>query len=406
MSKTLKVLPGSTICRRNPDMRKVLSEKLAPILLLIVFVGCGNSVDGQVPPPSSEHSEAAAQDPIMYWEDYDPISTLVVPENPVRSARFPFIDIHAHQFRAPTLSDVVLDSLIREMDGLNMAIMVNLSGGSGSQLLGSVKNMNGAFPGRFAQFANISFEGIDDPDWGARTAAQLEEDVGNGAVGLKIYKSLGMQVLDASGKRVPADDPRIDPVWAKCGELGIPVLIHTADPAAFWDKQDRLNERWFELKERPRRIRRPGEYPPFETIIGEQHNMFRKHPETNFISAHLSWLGNDLDALGRLFDELPNVHSETGAVLAELGRQPRKAKEFLTKYKDRILFGKDSWAPDEYRVYLRTFETEDEYFDYYRKRHAFWKLYGLGLSDDVLKHLYYKNALRLVPGLDSSQFPD
>jgi predicted TIM-barrel fold metal-dependent hydrolase len=342
----------------------------------------------------------------MYWEDYEPVSTLVVPEHPVRAARFPFIDIHAHQFRAASLSRSVIDSLIREMDGLNMAIMVNLSGGSGEQLKGSVDNMNGAYPGRFAQFANISFDGIDDPDWGRRTAAQLEADVRNGAVGLKIYKSLGMQVLDASGSRVRTDDPRIDPVWSKCGELGIPVLIHTADPAPFWDVQDRFNERWFELKERPQRIRPADQYPPFATIIAEQHNMFRKHPETNFISAHLSWLGNDLDALGALFDELPNVYSETGAVLAELGRQPRKAKEFLTKYKDRILFGKDSWEPDEYRVYFRTFETEDEYFDYYRKRHAFWKLYGLGLSDDVLKHLYYKNALRLVPGLDASQFPE
>ena len=154
------------------------------------------------------------------------------------------------------------------------------------------------------------------------------------------------------------------------------------------------------------RIRRPGDYPPFEQIIGEQHNMFRKHPETKFISAHLSWLGNDLDALGALFDELPNVYSETGAVLAELGRQPRKAKEFLTKYHDRVLFGKDSWEPDEYRVYFRTFETEDEYFPYYRKRHAFWRLYGIGLDDEVLKDIYYRNALRIVPGLDASQFPD
>lgn len=393
----------------DTEMTRFSPFGLTVLMALLMLGGCQSPATGQAGSnvsTSGDHSAAAAQEPIMYWEDYEPISTLVVPEHPVRASRFPFIDIHAHQFQASTLSRTVLDSLIREMDGLNMAIMVNLSGGSGERLAGSVRNMNGAYPTRFAQFANISFDGIDDPDWGARTAAQLEEDVRNGAVGLKIYKSLGMEVVDGTGERVAVDDPRIDPVWSKCGELGIPVLIHTADPAPFWEVQDRYNERWFELKERPQRIRPAGKYPPFETIIGEQHNMFRKHPETNFISAHLSWYGNDLDALGALFDELPNVYSETGAVLAELGRQPRKAKEFLTRYKDRILFGKDSWAPDEYRVYFRTFETTDEYFDYYRKRHAFWKLYGIGLSDDVLQHIYYKNALRLVPGLDATQFPD
>ena len=405
--------PANEFSKRMNDTFRIRTI-LPCVLFLLLSLGCQNAATGQTGETRKGegagdphwHSPEAAAEPIMYWEDYEPISTLVVPEHPIRSAKFPFIDIHAHQFQAATLSRTVLDSLIREMDGLNMAIMVNLSGGIGDRLAGSVRNMNGTYPGRFEQFANISFDGIDDPDWGRRTAEGLERDVRNGAVGLKIYKNLGMDVRDASGKRVPADDPRIDPVWAKAGELGIPVLIHTADPAPFWEPQDRYNERWFELKERPMRIRRPGDYPPFEQIIGEQHNMFRKHPETKFISAHLSWLGNDLDALGALFDELPNVYSETGAVLAELGRQPRKAKEFLTKYHDRVLFGKDSWEPDEYRVYFRTFETEDEYFPYYRKRHAFWRLYGIGLDDEVLKDIYYRNALRIVPGLDASQFPD
>ena len=211
-------------------------------------------------------------------------------------------------------------------------------------------------------------------------------------------------VRDSNGNRIPVDDERIDPIWALCGELGVPVLIHSADPAPFWEPQDEKNERWFELKERPNRIRRPGEYPPWETIIGEQHNVFRKHPQTNFINAHLGWLGNDLGRLGELFDEMPNVYSEMGAVLAELGRQPITAKAFLEKYKDRILFGKDSYAPSEYHVYFRVLETQDEYFDYYRQRHAHWKMYGLGLSDDALQHIYYKNALRIIPGLDAEMF--
>jgi predicted TIM-barrel fold metal-dependent hydrolase len=253
-------------------------------------------------------------------------------------------------------------------------------------------------------FANIDFDGIDEPDWGVRTAAQLEEDVRNGAQGLKIFKNLGMYTTDAGGNRVATDDPRIAPVWEKCGELGIPVLIHTGDPAPFWKPQDKYNERWLELKERPRRKRPPN--PTWEEIMQEHWNLIRKHPNTKFISAHLSWLGNDLGRLGKLMDEMPNMYTELGAVIAELGRQPRAAHDFLVKYQDRVMMGKDSWNPSEYHVYFRTFETTDEYFDYYRKRHAHWKMYGLGLPDEVLKKIYYKNALNVIPGIDASAFPD
>ena len=140
--------------------------------------------------------------------------------------------------------------------------------------------------------------------------------------------------------------------------------------------------------------------------MAEQWNIIRRHPKTRFISAHLSWLGGDLARLGRLLDSMPNMNVEIGAVLAELGRQPRFAREWLIKYQDRVLFGKDAWAPSEYPYYFRTLETADEYFDYYRKRHALWKLYGLDLPDEVLKKLYYKNALKLIPGIDRRLFPE
>ena len=227
-----------------------------------------------------------------------------------------------------------------------------------------------------------------------RAAAQLERDVRSGAQGLKIFKNLGMTVKDRDGKRVATDDSRMDPVFEKCAALGIPVLIHTAEPASFFEPQF------------PRRARPPSDYPSWETLIGEQHHLFQKHPKTKFIDAHLGWMGGDLARLGQLLDRLPNVYTEIGAVLAELGRQPRFAREWFLRYQDRVMFGKDTWAPDEYRVYFRVLETSDEYFDYYRKRHAFWKMYGLDLPDEVLKKLYYKNALRVIPGLDPAGFPD
>ena len=347
---------------------------------------------------------AVAQE--MTIEEYEPKSTLVVPENPITKAKYPFVDVHSHQWRAPDMPPNQVGELLAEMDAMNMAVMVNLSGRSGNALRASVANMNNRHPGRFVQFANINFDGIDDPEFGVKAAAQLEADVKNGAQGLKIFKNLGMFTRYENGERFRTDDPLLDPVWAKAGELGIPVLIHTGEPSPFYEEHDANNERWLELKQFPRRKRPQPEFPTWEVQMAEQHNVFRKHPNTIFINAHLGWLGNDLERLGRLMDELPNMYTEVGAVLAELGRQPKMARQFLIDYQDRVLFGKDSWNPPEYHVYFRAFETDDEYFDYYRKRHAHWKIYGLDLPDETLRYIYYKNALRIIPGLDASLFPN
>jgi predicted TIM-barrel fold metal-dependent hydrolase len=342
-----------------------------------------------------------AQD--LTFEEYNPKSTLVVPGGIVKKAKFPFIDVHGHQYRMPEQD---LTPVITAMDTLNMAIMVNLSGRSGAELQKSVKNIADHFPNRFVVFANVNFNGVGEEGWAKKTSEQLAEDVKNGARGLKVYKSLGMRNTDIDGKRIPIDDPRLDPIWAKCGELGIPVLIHAADPKSFWDEFDGDNERWLELKTHPRRKRNAKNPVPWEQIIKEQHNMFRKHPNTQFINAHMGWYANNLGKLGELMDDMPNMHVEIGAIIAELGRQPRFAKKFITKYQDRVLFGKDSWKPEEFPTYFRVLETDDEYFPYHKKYHAFWAMYGLDLSDEVLKKIYYKNALRLIPGLDKSLFPN
>jgi len=341
----------------------------------------------------------------MDFEEYDPPSSLVVEEHRLKKSKFPFIDIHNHQ---GNMNSGDLSGLITEMDKLNMTVMVNLSGrgfgGSTDHLQKSLENINKNYPKRFVLFTNISFADIDNPQWTTNTVRQLEEDVKLGAKGLKIYKTLGMFAKDKSGKRVHIDDPRIDAVWDKCGELGIPVLIHAADPKQFWQPIDKNNERWLELKLHPGR-RHDTDSVKWETIIAEQHKMFRKHPKTKFIDAHLGWYGSDLKKLGQLLDQMPNVYTEIGAVIAELGRQPRAAKTFLTKYQDRVLFGKDSWAPEEYETYFRVLETEDEYFPYHKRYHAFWRMYGIGLPDEILKKIYYKNALSLLPGMDRSLFP-
>lgn len=338
----------------------------------------------------------------LSFEEYNPTSTLVVPGEVIKKAKFPFIDVHGHQYRMPTQN---LTPVITAMDTLNMGIMVNLSGRSGDDLQKSVQNIADHYPNRFVVFANIDFEGVGNTGWTEKTVAQLEKDVQNGARGLKIYKSLGLRYKDSNGKRLSVDDPRLDAIWTTCGTLGIPVLIHTADPKPFWDEFNADNERWLELKTRPNRKRGPDNPASWETLIAEQHNMFKKHPNTTFINAHMGWYANNLPKLSQLLDEMPNMNVGIGAIIAELGRQPRQAKAFFIKYQDRILFGKDSWKPEEFPTYFRVLESDDEYFPYHKKYHAFWAMYGLDLPDDVLKKVYYKNALRIVPGLDKTLFP-
>jgi uncharacterized protein len=357
-------------------------------------------------PVAADARQAAAGEAreIMSIEEYEPRSTLRVPETILTRARFPFIDVHGHQGGIRSAEQV--GRLVGEMDELNMAVMVNLSGGSGERLVQNRESLQR--PGsenRFVVFANLSFDGIDDPDWGERAAAAFERDVREGgAVGLKIFKNLGMELVEGQGRRIRTDDPRFDPVWAKAGELGVPVLIHTGEPIAFFDPIDRNNERWLELTQFPRRARPADQYPSWETVMTEQHNVFRNHPGTTFINAHLGWMGNDLARLGALLDELPNMYVELGAVIYEIGRQPRFAREFFVEHQDRVMMGKDTYAQDEFYVYFRILETEDEYFPYYRRRHAFWSMYGMGLPDEVLRKVYYGNALRVIPGIDPELF--
>jgi len=365
-------------------MRITCSLKMS--LLLLFLTAC--------------HEKQYAQE--MGFEEYEPQSTLVVPGTEINKSKFPFIDVHSHHYGMATQD---LSELVKEMDQMNMAIMVNLSGGSGENIEKIVANIREHYPNRFVVFANVDFEGVGASGWAENAVEQLEKDVKNGAKGLKIYKSLGLRYKDVTGKRLAIDDERLDPIWAKCGDLNIPVLIHAADPKSFWDPMDKNNERWLELKTHPRRKRSATDPAPWEQIIAEQHHVFKRHPKTTFINAHMGWFANNLGKLATLLDEMPNMYVGIGAIIAELGRQPKNAHSFFVKYQDRILFGKDSWQPKEFPTYFRVLESDDEYFPYYKKYHAFWAMYGLDLPDDVLRKVYYKNALKLIPELDKSLFP-
>ena len=375
-------------------MRRFFSQlfSLFKIILALLFIG---GISYYIIDKIQEKNN------LMDIEEYSPKSTLIVPETSINRAKFPFIDVHNHQFDMP-LKD--LSKLTAEMDSLNMAFMINLSGFRGLYLQQSLKNVKENAPTRFGLFVNIDFETIDEADFASEQVALIDQAVQDGVMGLKVYKSLGLTDRDKNGTRIAVNDPRLDPIWRACGDNNIPVLIHSGEPASFWHPKDKFNERWLELRQKPNRYRDPETNPSFEEVLAEQHDIFRKHPNTTFINAHLGWMGNDLDRLGAHLDTYPNVVTEIGAVLAELGRQPKRARQFFIDYQDRILFGKDSYRVSEYYTYFRVLETDDEYFDYYRKRHAHWKMYGLALPDSILKKLYYKNALRLFPKIDRTPF--
>lgn len=338
--------------------------------------------------------------------DYRPQSTLITPEHPVPRARYPAVDFHGHPrgFASPE----GLAELKAAMDELNIGVMVAANSMSGDDLVEAlaVIRADPTMRDRVRVMTGVDFRNVG-PGWAEQAVAQLEADAAAGAVAIgEVSKGLGLSYRKADGTRLRIDDPDLDPVWQAAARLDLPVFIHTADPPEFFEPFDETNERWLELALFPNRRYPPEEYPSFEQLAEERDNLFRRHPNTTFVTAHMGWHTADLARLGRLLDELPNVYTEMGAILYDLGRQPRTAHDFFVRYQDRILFGKDSFQPGEYPYYWRVLETADEYFDYYRDYHAYWKLYGLDLPDEVLRKIYFENAVRLMPGMPQDGWPE
>ena len=338
--------------------------------------------------------------------DYRPKSTLVAPVHMVMKAKYPVIDFHGHPQGRLGTSDA-LASLGASLDSLNVRLMVSADNQSGDRLKTTIASIRASatMKDRVRVLTGISFQNVE-PGWAEKAIAQLEADVAAGAVGVgEIGKGFGLSTKKSDGSRLKLDDPELDPIWAACARLKLPVFIHTADPEQFFHPIDYTNERWLELSLFPERRYPPDRFPSFEQLITERDNLFRRNPKTTFVTAHLGWQANDLARLGKLLTEMPNVYTEVGAVLYDIGRQPRVAHDFFIKFQDRILFGKDSFQPEEYPYYWRVFETRDDYFEYYRGYHAFWKLYGIDLPDATLKKVYFQNALKITPGLPQSGWP-
>ena len=338
----------------------------------------------------------ASKNMTLLLKDFDPKPMLHAEAHQVPRAKFPVIDVHNHVNDPAGIhgEEIPAAVLVQRMDRANIEKIVILTGMWGDKLQGLLDKMVKPYPDRFIVFAQYDWSKIDDANFGAEMVAQLDDAVRRGARGLKVLKDLGLGVHDRTGKLIPIDDPRLDPVWEECGRLGIPVAIHSTDPEAFFTPIDKHNERYEELITNPSWSFYGPQFPSKETLLAQRNHVFEKHPHTTFIALHVANWPENLNAVSGWLDKYPNMYVEFGARQAELGRQPRRSTKFFLDYQDRILFGTDS-EPEEamYANYFRWLETGDEYFPYWGyPGQGRWEIYGMELPDGVLEKVYHKNA--------------
>ncbi|MCA9231142.1 MAG: amidohydrolase [Planctomycetales bacterium] len=390
---------GSLLCVSAP-LREILSLACL-VTVLATFTSAEETLDGK-------------DGRNLALDQFEPKSTLRVPEHPLSRAKFPVVDVHVHpRYKLHSVPEQ-LDEAVRVMDQQNIAVCVSLDGRLGEELEEHKKYLWTKYRDRFVIFANIDWQGDgqpDDPsswachrpDFGRRMAVALADAKRRGVAGLKIFKRLGLEYRNPDGSFVAIDDPRWDPIWEACGKLQLPVLIHTADPVAFFMPIDRFNERWEELHRHPEWSFAGDEFPTHDELLAARNRVIERHPLTTFIGAHVANYPENLGEVGRWLDKYPNLHVEIAARIAELGRQPYTARKFFLKYADRILFGTDGpRPPGRLSPHWRLLETRDEYFTYAENQYppqGLWNIYGLGLPDEVLRKVYAENAERLIPGI-------
>jgi predicted TIM-barrel fold metal-dependent hydrolase len=416
--------------------RRIVPPRLVAVALTLLVSAVGATAAAQVArqtatdsgaessaqPTGGDASPAPLRRPLdgrdgreLLLRNFRPQQQLVVPTHRLKRASLPVVDAHTHFHYKMRSSAEALDDYVDLMDRNRIAVCVSLDGRLGDRLDEQIEFLWSRYPDRFAIFANVNWQGNapDDnpalwpchqPGFAERTAEQLERAAEQGISGLKVFKRLGLGYRNPDGSLVEIDDPRWDPIWAKCGELGLPVIIHTADPAAFFEPIDETNERWEELSRHPEWSFYGDQWPSRDALLAARNRVIARHPETQFIGAHIANNPENLAEVAQWLDAYPNLWVEPASRIAELGRQPFTARDFLIRYQDRLLFGTDGpWPETRLHLYWRFFETRDESFPYSEKvppPQGFWRIYGVDLPERVLRKLYHANAARLIPGVE------
>ena len=342
-----------------------------------------------------------------------PKALMKLPRTNITRAKYPAVDFHLHGRALRTADDY--RKLIRLMDATGIGVICNMDGGFGKAFDQNMET-GAPFRERLIHFARVAWPGVNEPGWPAKATGELERCFRAGAQGLKIAKELGLQLKNSDGSYIQSDDPRLDSIWDLCAKHDKPVMIHTSDSYGRFLPIGPENERY---EAGLWRHDTEGNYyhtghPTPDVIERARENMHAKHPKTRFVNAHMAMLYYDMDKVAALLDKYPNADVEISASVQDLGRAPRLVREFFLKYQDRILFGSDGnpgrgieefWVP-----HWRFLETYDEHFDHPAQLrsatgaplHGRWRIYGIGLPDDVLRKVYYANALRYLPSVRGS----
>lgn len=338
--------------------------------------------------------------------DWRPVSQLRPRSTPIARAAFAAIDVHNHLGR--WLSDgewMIADpaGLVQIMDDTNVESIVNLDGMWGDEVTANVDRYDRAFTGRFLTFCQLDWNELRDDGGVQHLRASLDDSAARGARGLKIWKSLGLTVRDHDGALILPDDPRVIAVVSRAGELGLPVLIHTADPKAFFEPMDQHNERLDELMEVPEWwFGDPSRYPSFERLLAAHRALVAACPDVRFIGAHAGCAAEDLDLVEETLIACPNYTIDIAGRMAELGRQPRRFAELIARHPDRVLFGTDIYPAEreQFELHFRFLETQDEAFEYAPGSsippQGRWTVSALGLEAESLERIYRGNALRVL----------
>jgi predicted TIM-barrel fold metal-dependent hydrolase len=330
--------------------------------------------------------------------DFHPRTMLHNVAHNVRQGRFPVIDYHNH------LDAQDPCAVVEIMDACGIQHIVNITMKVGDEAVEQIIRYRSFDAKRFFTIGWMDWRGADAEDFPSFIKLSMERIdrlVSEGIVGFKFWKDLGLTVRDASGELIRVDDERLAPIFDRLGQLGLPVMVHIGDPEAFFLPIDANNERYEELAAHPDWSFYGAQYSK-DDLLNQRDRVFKRHPHTTFVGAHIAENSEDLQRVSAMLDACPNVLVDISARASELGRQPYSARKFFLRYADRILFGSDL-VPDieMYRLYYRFLETDDEYFEYptHASRQGRWNIYGLGLPEDVLRKVYRDNALKLLPQL-------